>query len=124
MSRNSITQSRRVVLKIGSSSLTGKDGAGLDSDAVEKLVAVVSKMRKEGREVVVVSSGAIAAGPGSSTTATRLAPGSKATPAHTESKSADVRGAESPEAFSVLIAKRHPSTAPSAGTEVPAPWLE
>ncbi len=62
MSRNSITQSRRVVLKIGSSSLTGKDGAGLDSDAVEKLVAVVSKMRKEGREVVVVSSGAIAAG--------------------------------------------------------------
>jgi glutamate 5-kinase len=36
MTRSVVTNARRVVIKIGSSSLTGKEGAGLDSTAVAK----------------------------------------------------------------------------------------
>ena len=62
MSRQVVSQAKRVVLKIGSSSLTGKDGAGLNDAAVGKLVAAVAELKKVGKEVIVVSSGAIAAG--------------------------------------------------------------
>jgi len=62
VSRERITSAKRIVIKIGSSSLTGKAGSQLDESAVEKLVAVVAVCKKRGAEVVVVSSGAIAAG--------------------------------------------------------------
>lgn len=62
MTRSVVSQARRVVIKIGSSSLTGKDGAGLDQAAVASLVDVVAKLKGVGKEVIVVSSGAIAAG--------------------------------------------------------------
>ena len=60
--RDSLTNARRIVIKIGSSSLTGKAGGGLDASAVDKLVDVVASAKKNGAEVLVVSSGAIAAG--------------------------------------------------------------
>jgi glutamate 5-kinase len=60
--REELRSPRRVVLKIGSSSLTGADAAGLRSDAVDALVDVVASLKKSGSEVVIVSSGAIAAG--------------------------------------------------------------
>ncbi|MCE7079200.1 glutamate 5-kinase [Streptomyces sp. ST2-7A] len=50
---------RRVVVKIGSSSLTTASG-GLDADRVDALVDVLAKY--DDREIVLVSSGAIAAG--------------------------------------------------------------
>ncbi len=53
----------RVVVKVGSSSLTSPDGH-LDGDRVDALVAALVALRHDGREVVVVSSGAIAAGLG------------------------------------------------------------
>ena len=62
MSREQITSAKRIVIKIGSSSLTGKAGSALDAQAVNKLVDVVAACKKRGAEVVVVSSGAIAAG--------------------------------------------------------------
>lgn len=62
MSRNLITDAKRIVIKIGSSSLTGAAGNGLDAAAVDQLVDVVADARKRGVEVLVVSSGAIAAG--------------------------------------------------------------
>jgi len=62
VSRTQITSAKRIVIKIGSSSLTGKAGSALDKEAVEKLVDVVATCKKRGAEVVVVSSGAIAAG--------------------------------------------------------------
>ena len=62
MSREQITSAQRIVIKIGSSSLTGKAGSALDADAVNKLVDVVATCKARGAEVVVVSSGAIAAG--------------------------------------------------------------
>ena len=41
MSRNLITDAKRIVIKIGSSSLTGSAGSGLDAAAVDRLVDVV-----------------------------------------------------------------------------------
>lgn len=52
----------KIVIKIGSSTLTGKAGSALNVDAVNNLVEVVAKLRKRGDEVLIVSSGAIAAG--------------------------------------------------------------
>jgi len=53
----------RVVVKVGSSSLTGADGR-LDRDALRALVDVLAARRAAGGQVVLVSSGAIAAGIG------------------------------------------------------------
>jgi glutamate 5-kinase len=61
-SRAELLAPKRVVIKIGSSSLTGADAAGLKTDAVDSLVDVVADLKKKGSEVVIVSSGAIAAG--------------------------------------------------------------
>jgi glutamate 5-kinase len=52
---------RRVVVKVGSSSLTTAAG-GIDPDRVRRLVEVLAAVRGRGAEVVLVSSGAIAAG--------------------------------------------------------------
>ncbi|MEU6509182.1 glutamate 5-kinase [Streptomyces sp. NPDC046942] len=55
-------EARRIVVKVGSSSLTTAAG-GLDADRVDALVDVLAKIRSGGeREIVLVSSGAIAAG--------------------------------------------------------------
>ncbi|WP_299527387.1 glutamate 5-kinase [uncultured Streptomyces sp.] len=57
-----MTEARRIVVKVGSSSLTTAVG-GLDADRVDALVDVLAKVRDGGeREIVLVSSGAIAAG--------------------------------------------------------------
>lgn len=52
---------RRVVVKVGSSLVTN-EGRGLDHAAVARWAAEISALRREGREVVLVSSGAIAEG--------------------------------------------------------------
>jgi glutamate 5-kinase len=62
MRRAQISFAKRIVIKIGSSSLTGKAGSELDSSAVDLLVDIVLAARSRGAEVAVVSSGAIAAG--------------------------------------------------------------
>jgi glutamate 5-kinase len=59
--RTAFAQSRRVVVKVGSSSLTTAAG-GLDESRLTALVDVLAKARLNGREVILVSSGAIAAG--------------------------------------------------------------
>jgi glutamate 5-kinase len=62
VNRAELGSAKRIVIKIGSSSLTGKAGATLDPSAVDRLVDLVATARSRGAEVVVVSSGAIAAG--------------------------------------------------------------
>lgn len=52
---------RTVVAKVGSSSITSGDG-GVDALAVDSLCAQVAELRELGHSVVLVSSGAIAAG--------------------------------------------------------------
>jgi len=56
-----IADARRVVVKIGSSSLTSIAG-GIDAARLSEFVASLNAHRESGREIVVVSSGAIAAG--------------------------------------------------------------
>ncbi|MEU9372958.1 glutamate 5-kinase [Streptomyces sp. NPDC048255] len=60
--RQGVVNARRIVVKVGSSSLTTAAG-GLDADRVDALVDVLAKARSGGeKEIVLVSSGAIAAG--------------------------------------------------------------
>ncbi|HVF19898.1 MAG TPA: glutamate 5-kinase [Mycobacteriales bacterium] len=58
--RAEVRDARRVVVKVGSSSLTSPDGH-LDVSAVDAVVDVLAAQRAAGRVVVLVSSGAIAA---------------------------------------------------------------
>ncbi|MBM2619104.1 glutamate 5-kinase [Actinoplanes sp. LDG1-06] len=59
--RELVTGARRIVVKVGSSSLTTASG-GIDEQRVDMLVDVLGGLAAGGREVVLVSSGAIAAG--------------------------------------------------------------
>ena len=62
MSRErTVLDARRVVVKVGSSSLTTAAG-GIDPDRIRDLVDARARLRGRGAEVVLVSSGAIAAG--------------------------------------------------------------
>ena len=51
----------RVVIKIGSSSLTLEEG-GLDISNMRKFISEIAEVKKKNMEVIVVTSGAIAAG--------------------------------------------------------------
>lgn len=59
--RNEIKEARRWVVKVGSALLTD-DGAGLNKRVIETLVDELVALRARGCEVVLVSSGAVAAG--------------------------------------------------------------
>ena len=61
MSRSAVSSARRVVVKVGSSSLTTADG-GIDPARVRDLVDSLAGVRLRGADLVLVSSGAIAAG--------------------------------------------------------------
>jgi glutamate 5-kinase len=56
-----LTQSRRIVVKVGSSLVTNQ-GTGLDLDALGNWARQIAALNAGGREVVLVSSGAIAEG--------------------------------------------------------------
>ena len=59
--RSSMKEARRIVIKIGSNVLVERTGRP-DLVRIVSLVAEIARLRKAGKEVVVVSSGAIAAG--------------------------------------------------------------
>ena len=54
-------EARRFVVKVGSTLVTNR-GAGLDASAIARWAAQVAKLRQAGKELVLVSSGAIAEG--------------------------------------------------------------
>ncbi|HIX15088.1 MAG TPA: glutamate 5-kinase [Candidatus Hungatella pullicola] len=60
--REALRNKRRIVIKIGSSSLTHKETGDLNLTKIERLVRVISDLKGAGKQVVLVSSGAIAAG--------------------------------------------------------------
>lgn len=78
--REQLKNKRRIVIKIGSSSLTIRESGHLDLRKIEKLVRVICQLRGEGKDVVLVSSGAIAVG--------RQALGVKKKPERTSEKQA------------------------------------
>lgn len=62
--RMAVAGARRVVVKVGSSSLTSVAGGQLDPEALHTLVDILAARWLAGQQVVLVSSGAIAAGMG------------------------------------------------------------
>ena len=61
MSRSSLRDVQRLVIKFGSAIVTN-DGEGLDRDAINGWVSQISELLSQGKEVVLVSSGAIVEG--------------------------------------------------------------
>jgi glutamate 5-kinase len=59
--RSRIARSKRLVVKVGSALVTN-NGAGLALDFIADCAQQISRLHQEGREVLLVSSGAIAAG--------------------------------------------------------------
>lgn len=59
--RDSVKNARRVVVKVGSSSLSSVSG-GLDMSRITQLVIELAQIHRSGRDVVLISSGAIATG--------------------------------------------------------------
>lgn len=60
--RSQIKDKKRIVFKIGTSTLTHKETGGLDFVKLEKFVRILTDLHNQGKEIVVVSSGAIAVG--------------------------------------------------------------
>ena len=60
--RETLSQSRRVVLKIGSAVLTRASDKSLDRGVFCRLIEIVAKLRDQERDVVIVTSGAVALG--------------------------------------------------------------
>ena len=60
--RELIKEKKRIVIKIGSSSLQHEETGDMDYIRLEKLVRELCDIRNQGKDVVLVTSGAIAAG--------------------------------------------------------------
>ncbi len=60
--RASLKEKKRIVIKVGSASITHRETGSLDLRKIEKLVRVISDLNAEGKDVILVSSGAIATG--------------------------------------------------------------
>ena len=60
--RSTFKDKKRIVIKIGTSSLTHKETGRLNLTKLEVLVREISDLRNQGKEVVLVSSGAIGVG--------------------------------------------------------------
>lgn len=60
--RKRLRDKKRIVIKIGSSSLTHPETGALDLLKIERLIRIICDLRGQGKEVILVSSGAIAAG--------------------------------------------------------------
>jgi glutamate 5-kinase len=60
--RENLKDKKRIVVKIGSSSLTHAATGSLDMDKMERLVRILTDLRNQGKEVILVTSGAIAVG--------------------------------------------------------------
>lgn len=80
MNREILKDKKRIVVKIGSSTITHEDTNHLNLIKMERLVRILADLHNQGKEIVVVSSGAIAVG--------RQAVGMKKRPQEIEEKQA------------------------------------
>ena len=60
--REMLKDKKRIVVKIGSSSLTHPQTKGINLFKLEKLIRILTDLRNQGKDVILVSSGAIAVG--------------------------------------------------------------
>src|SRR3546814_7846563 len=58
---SAVSHAKRLVVKVGSSLVTN-EGKGIDEDAVEQWAAQIASLHAQGKQMVLVSSGAIAEG--------------------------------------------------------------
>ena len=56
-----LKQTKRVVIKIGSSLVASRE-TGLSAERIDRLAGEIAEVRAQGREVLVVSSGAVVSG--------------------------------------------------------------
>ena len=62
MARPTLKKFRRIVVKVGSSLLIDSDAGQVRASWLAALAADIAKLHKEGREILIVSSGSIALG--------------------------------------------------------------
>lgn len=60
--RKSLANKKKIVIKIGTSSITYPNTGDINLDKLERFVRILIDMRNEGKEVIVVSSGAVGVG--------------------------------------------------------------
>ncbi len=60
--RERLKEKQRIVIKIGSSSLTHRETGGVNFSKMEQLVRVLANLKNMGKDVVLVSSGAVSVG--------------------------------------------------------------
>ncbi len=60
--RELLKDKKRIIVKIGSSSLTHQETGSLNLDKMERLVRILTDLRNQGKDVILVTSGAIAVG--------------------------------------------------------------
>lgn len=60
--RELLKDKKRIIIKIGSSSLTYPETGSLKLDKMEQLIRILTDLRSQGKDVILVTSGAIAVG--------------------------------------------------------------
>ncbi len=60
--RSKLKDKKRIVFKVGTSTLTHEETGALDLVKMEKFVRILTDLHNQGKEIVVVSSGAVAVG--------------------------------------------------------------
>ena len=60
--RKELKNSKRVVIKIGTTTITHSNTGSLNLNKLEKLVRILTDLRNQGKDVILVSSGAISVG--------------------------------------------------------------
>lgn len=60
--RETLKQKKRIVIKIGTSTITHEETGNINLEKLEKFVRILINMRNKGKDVIVVSSGAVGIG--------------------------------------------------------------
>ena len=60
--REELKDKKRIVIKVGSSTITHEETGGLDLLKLERLIRILTDLKNQGKEIVLVSSGAISVG--------------------------------------------------------------
>lgn len=60
--RNMLAEKKKIVIKVGTSTITHAETGNIDLDKLEKFVRILTNLLNKGKEVIVVSSGAVGIG--------------------------------------------------------------
>ena len=59
--RKNITEAKRIVFKLGTNTITNKDG-DIALSRIYSFIESISDLKKEGKEIIIVTSGAVGMG--------------------------------------------------------------